>query len=217
MFERKIYKQYAKKQLEGRKKIPAMATLIAGLISILLTSTSSLSDSLGTGPLVTVIALLTIAINGILQTAQCHLYLEYFKTRDKLPFSEFLKGFSYWINGTLGALWYALWVFLWSLLFIIPGIVKAFSYSQIYFILAENPEIEISKAMKISRIMTKGFKGDLFVMVLSFIGWEILSCFTFEILQLWLTPYKKMSFANAYKNMKMQALRSGVLTAEDFN
>ncbi len=212
MFERKLYKQYAKKQLEDRKKIPAMATLIAGLISVLITSTSTL-----TGPFVTIIGLLTIAINGILKTAQCHLYLEYFKKHDKIPFSEFVKGFSYWINGALGALWFTLWVFLWSLLLVIPGIVKAFSYSQIFFILAENPDIEVSKAMKISKIMTKGFKGDLFVMVLSFIGWEILSFFTFEILQLWLTPYKNMSFTNAYKNMKMQAIRSGVLTAEDFN
>lgn len=212
MFERKLYKQYAKKQLEGRKKIPAMATLIAGLISVLITSTSTL-----TGPLAPIIGLLTIAINGILKTAQCHLYLEYFKNHDKIPFSEFVKGFSYWINGALGALWFSLWVFLWSLLLVIPGIVKAFSYSQIFFILAENPDIEVSKAMKISKIMTKGFKGDLFVMVLSFIGWEILSFFTFEILQLWLTPYKNMSFTNAYKNMKMQAIRSGVLTAEDFN
>ncbi len=213
MFERKLYKLYAKKQLLGRKKIPVIATLISTLISLLISSTSCTYSS----PLSTVFFILTVAINGILQIAQCNLYLEYFKTHEKLPFSAFSKGFSYWINGALGALWYCLWVFLWSLLFIIPGIVKAFSYSQLFFILAENPEIEVSKAMKISNVMTKGFKGDLFIMHLSFIGWAILSCLTCGILWLWVIPYQKMSFTNAYKNMKMQAIRSGVLTQEDFN
>ncbi len=113
-------------------------------------------------------------------------------------------------------LWYSLWVFLWTLLFIVPGIVKAFSYSQMFFILAEYPDIGVRKAMQISKTMTKGNKGDLFVMCLSFIGWEILAALTCEIGSLWLRPYETMSFTNAYHAMKAHAIQAGDLTEEDF-
>lgn len=159
---------------------------------------------------------LTVVITGILTLAECSLYDRYFNTLEKISFSEYLQGFSRWLTGALAALWFSLWVFLWSLLFFIPGIVKAFSYSQMFFILAENPKIGVAKAMRISKVLTKGYKADLFVMGLSFFGWNLLSIFTFGILQLWIQPYEYMSFTNAYKSLKMHALRSGTLSESDF-
>lgn len=161
--------------------------------------------------------LISVAISGVLLMAYAFLFLQYFRRpQDKIVFKDFLKGFSLWISGILSIFWYSLWVFLWSLLFVIPGIVKSISYSQMFFIIAENPKISVRKAMQISKVMTKGFKGDLFVMGLSFIGWEILCVLTFFILQLLVTPYEMMSFTNAYKDLKAQAIRRGILTAEDF-
>lgn len=245
MFERAHYKQLAKRQLKGRRAVPALATLITLLIFAFLCSTREFRwqrnqvtpyTHLASGYIWepgldehewtyfqsaagsdVFLSFITISIAGILVLAQCYLYGEYFRTTGKIGFSEFLKGLSLWIKGALAMLWFVLWTFLWSLLFLIPGIVKGFSYSQMFFILAETPDIGVTKAMRLSRAMTKGFKGDLFIMCLSFLGWEILSIFTLGILQLWIIPYQYMSFTNAYKDMKAQAIRTGVLLSEDFN
>ena len=63
--------------------------------------------------------------------------------------------------------------------------------------------------------ITKGHKWDLFVMSLSFLGWEILSLFTLGILQLWLSPYKNMTYINAYHSLMKEAIESGRLKPED--
>ncbi|WP_149555059.1 DUF975 family protein [Treponema pectinovorum] len=163
-----------------------------------------------------IFSIIMVCILGILNLALCHLYNEYFKDAGKIPLSRWLQGFSYWFKGALSMLWYSLWIFLWSLLFFIPGLVKAFSYSQMFFIIAENPKISVAKAMRLSKVMTKGFKADLFVMYLSFILWDFLSVCTGGILVLWVHPYKKLSFLNAYKDLKIHAIRAGLLSPEDF-
>lgn len=237
MFNRQLYKQTAKKQLASRKTVPVLATLITMAFLVILGSGSEIqSTAVSNAPyengtvwdMQTVLfcfsstatellfSFLTLVITGILTLAECSLYDRYFNTLEKISFSEYLQGFSRWLTGALAALWFSLWVFLWSLLFFIPGIVKAFSYSQMFFILAENPKIGVAKAMRISKVLTKGYKADLFVMGLSFLGWNLLSMFTLGILQLWLQPYEYMSFTNAYKSLKMHALRSGTLSESDF-
>lgn len=65
--------------------------------------------------------------------------------------------------------------FLWTLLFIVPGIIKSFSYSQTYFILMDHPDYSASKAIKESKQLMKGHKWKLFLLGLSFIGWWLLS------------------------------------------
>ncbi len=164
----------------------------------------------------TILLLVNFFINGAVLMAFSLFFVKMFQTTQKLSFSEFISGFSKCISGFLGLLWFTLWTTLWSLLFIIPGIVKAFSYSQMFFVMADNPKISVTKAMKISKIITKGNKGELFVMALSFLGWDILCAFTFGILSLWINPYKMMSYTNAYYAMKVQALKQGELTPEDF-
>lgn len=237
MFNRQLYKQTAKKQLASRKTVPVLATLITMAFLVILGSGSEIqSTAVSNAPyengtvwdMKTVMfcfsstatellfSFLTVVITGILTLAECSLYDRYFNTLEKISFSEYLQGFSRWLTGALAALWFSLWVFLWSLLFFIPGIIKAFSYSQMFFILAENPKIGVAKAMRISKVLTKGYKADLFVMGLSFFGWNLLSIFTLGILQLWIQPYEYMSFTNAYKSLKMHALRSGTLSESDF-
>ena len=96
----------------------------------------------------------------------------------------------------------AIFITLWTCLFIIPGIVKCFSYSMSFFILRDNPGIGASEAITRSRQMMYGHKGQLFYLVLSFIGWGILCCFSFGIGFLWLVPYMALSVANFYEDLK---------------
>ncbi len=84
----------------------------------------------------------------------------------------------------------------------IPGIVAALSYSQAFYILAENPGIGALEAIRISKRMMYGYKGKLFLLYLSFIGWAILSALTLGIGYLWLIPYVSTTLANFYEEVK---------------
>ncbi|MFQ8925384.1 MAG: DUF975 family protein [Hominilimicola sp.] len=62
----------------------------------------------------------------------------------------------------------AIYTFLWSLLFIIPGIIKSFQYSMIPYILAENPAMDRRRAFEVTKSLTDGNKGRIFLFSLSF-------------------------------------------------
>lgn len=102
----------------------------------------------------------------------------------------------------------SLFTFFWSLLFIIPGIIKSYSYSQAYFINYDDynktgVEPGYMNAITKSRQLMDGHKGKLFLLDLSFIGWHILALITCGIGYLWLTPYiqaTKVAFYNDLKN-----------------
>lgn len=72
-------------------------------------------------------------------------------------------------------LYQALFIFLWSLLFIIPGIIASFRYSQSFYVLADDPSKSIRECVDESKFMMKGNKGKYFLLCLSFIGWMILA------------------------------------------
>lgn len=95
-----------------------------------------------------------------------------------------------------------LFTFLWSLLFVIPGIIKAYSYAMAMYILAENPEMPALEAIDKSKEMMNGHKMELFVLYLSFIGWGLLCAVTFGIAAIWVIPYMNATMANFYKSIK---------------
>ncbi|MBQ2932577.1 MAG: DUF975 family protein [Clostridia bacterium] len=91
---------------------------------------------------------------------------------------------------------------LWSLLFVIPGIVKAYSYSMAYYILAENKGMPALEAIRRSQEIMDGHKMDLFVLSLSFIGWNILGIITFGVAYIWVAPYMLATLTNFYNEIK---------------
>lgn len=95
-----------------------------------------------------------------------------------------------------------LYVALWSLLFIIPGIIKEYSYIFAPYILADNPELTPREAIEKSKQMTEGYKFDLFVLNLSFIGWILLIPLTAGIAGIYVLPYMNVTIANAYNSLK---------------
>lgn len=163
------------------------------------------------------LAIITLGIIGVILIAYTSLFLSLAKSREEQPFSAFLAGFNLWLKGMLGMFWSFIWIFLWSLLFIIPGFVKAYAYSQIFFILAENPKIGVCKAMRLSKEITRGYKGDLFILDLSFIGWALLTSLTGGLLGMYTMPYMQMTKTNAYLVLKAMAIKSGRLSEYDFN
>lgn len=97
----------------------------------------------------------------------------------------------------------SMYTFFWTLLFIVPGIIKAYEYRMIPYILAENPGIDSREAFAMSRQMMDGNKWDAFVLDLSFLGWNILSVFTCGILSVfYVNPYIYMTDAELYVALK---------------
>ncbi|MDD6308854.1 MAG: DUF975 family protein [Clostridia bacterium] len=99
-----------------------------------------------------------------------------------------------------------LFTFLWSLLFIIPGIIKSYSYRMAMYVLAENKGKSALACINESKEITKGYKADLFVLDLSFIGWSLLCCVTFGIALIWVMPYIQTTYVNAYNSLKKPTL-----------
>ena len=87
---------------------------------------------------------------------------------------------------------------LWLFLFIVPGIIKAYEYSMIPYLLAENPNLSADEAFSLSKQMTTGQKADLFVLDLSFIGWIILGLICCGIGILFVLPYPQAARAEVY-------------------
>lgn len=105
-----------------------------------------------------------------------------------------------------------LYVLLWSLLFVIPGIIKSYEYMMVPYILAENPGMRGEEAFLISRQMMDGKKAKVFVLDLSFIGWQILSLVTCGILGTFMVnPYYYATQAEVYFANKAEAYQKGYI------
>ena len=96
-----------------------------------------------------------------------------------------------------------LYTILWTLLFIIPGIVKAYEYRMIPYILSENPNMDKNEVFAMSKQMMTGNKWKAFVLDLSFILWDLLGACTCGILHIfYIEPYKRLTDAGLYQALK---------------
>lgn len=103
---------------------------------------------------------------------------------------------------TLAFFMQSLFTFLWALLFYVPGIIKALSYSMMGFIMMDHPEMNWQSALNESKQMMAGHKADLFVLLLSFIPWMLLVSVTCGIAALYVYPYMYTTIANFYRSLK---------------
>ncbi|MFV0465032.1 MAG: DUF975 family protein [Lachnospiraceae bacterium] len=96
-----------------------------------------------------------------------------------------------------------LFQFLWTLLLIVPGIVKAYEYRMINYILSDQPQLGRKEAFRMSKEMMHGQKWRAFVLDLSFLGWDLLSFFTFGLLSIfYVNPYRNQTNAELYLALK---------------
>lgn len=108
-----------------------------------------------------------------------------------------------------------LYTVLWSLLLIVPGIVKSYEYSMIPYILAENPQIDSSRAFAVSRSMTNGEKAAIFILDWSFLGWMILGVMACGVGTLFVAPYIQATYAELYEVLKYKAITIGATGVDE--
>lgn len=178
----------------GVQTISSMVLFIIQVIYNLYIGTSFNSISILFYIILMIVNTIVISLIGFGKTSY---YLK-ISRNDEVNYKELFNKFELCIPYILIYLITGLFVFMWSILFIIPGIIASFSYTLVYYIKLDNPNMNTFEVINKSKQMMKGYKLDYFILELSFIGWEILGIFTFGLLHFWLTPYKKVTLANFY-------------------
>lgn len=128
-------------------------------------------------------------------------------SRSKIPtIADIFYGFNHFVTALCTMLCALVFVILWSLLLIVPGIIAALSYSQIFYILADDSSLGALEAIKKSKKLMEGNKWKLLTLSLRFLGWGILCIFTCGIGFLWLLPYMQTTKAKFYDDIKNGAV-----------
>ena len=93
-------------------------------------------------------------------------------------------------------------IVLWSLLLVVPGIIKAYDYFMVSYLLGENPNLSTDEALQMSKEMMHGHTWDTFVLQLSFIGWDLLAAFTLGLVHVfYVTPYRNLTMAALFEKL----------------
>lgn len=150
-----------------------------------------------------------IFVGNVIEVGKCRFFMEsrYYPSGFSTLFSGFKGNYK---NVVSGMLLYRLYIFLWSLLFVIPGIIKAYEYRLVPYLLAENPDMPIQRALDLSSRLTDGEKGDLFLLDLSFLGWLFLGMLACGLGVLFVTPYIEATNAELYTYMREKAFSLGL-------
>ncbi len=157
----------------------------------------------------------TIFLLNIITVGLRKMFLKARITR-KADIGDMFSMFSSYSSTMRTMFFYDLYIWLWSLLFIIPGIIKTYSYYMVPYILAENPDISTERAFEISKRTMDGEKGKAFYMHLSFIGWYILGFCACCIGIMFVNPYANATYAEFYAYVKQKSLATGIATPADF-
>tara|TARA_B110000196_G_scaffold320016_1_gene340067 strand:+ start:2353 stop:2979 length:627 start_codon:yes stop_codon:yes gene_type:complete len=107
-----------------------------------------------------------------------------------------------WVNAILAYFMMGVLVAVGFILLIIPGIIVALMFSQVFFIMGEDNEISAYDALVKSMNMMKGYKWKFFRIALRIIGLAILCIFTLGIGFIWLLPYQNVVYAKFYDDIK---------------
>lgn len=146
--------------------------------------------------------IITIFIIGPLYVGCRYLFITALRGRTSISYVG--RGFSHnYLRNVSTIFLRDIFIFLWSLLLVIPGIIKAYEYLMVPYIIADDPNIDRRTAFRLSAQMMYGNKLNAFVLSLSFIGWELLSALTFGVLELfYVGPYRELTYAALYEKLK---------------
>lgn len=169
-----------------------------------ITALTTLSRSFGNTTIsIGGLGLVQLILGGVIQLGYTKYLLKQHDRQDT-SVSDLFSEFERFGQGFAQKFLRGLYCFLWGLLFIIPGIVKSYSYAMTPFILAEHPQLTAQEAISASKDMMEGHKWELFVLRLTFIGWNIVAALTMNIGNLVLNPYKNAAEAAFYRKISRQ-------------
>ncbi|MFI3168036.1 MAG: DUF975 family protein [Bacillota bacterium] len=153
-------------------------------------------------------SILTLVVSGPLAYGLYHLFTDILRTQD-MKISTMFVGFKRFGSTFLLGLLQSVFTLLWCMLLIVPGFIKAVAYSMAFFIQRDNPEMSANECLQASIRLTKGHKGKIFMLQLSFVGWYLLASLPFIFIDIpyiyitligfvFISPYMTMSMARMY-------------------
>lgn len=114
-----------------------------------------------------------------------------------------LDGFGFFFKIILLSIVESVFIALWSLLLVFPGIIASYRYRMAIYLLVDDPGRGVMECLRISKEMMKGHKWELFVLDLSFIGWNLLAMLPVIgwAVQIWTMPYINLTYALYFENL----------------
>jgi uncharacterized membrane protein len=153
--------------------------LYLGLIALLdLASTLAIGDTdvtaLFSNPLGLFVIILTNLLSLILGVG-VYLYCFGVRRGERMEYLTLFDGFSFAGKVLLLYIVEYFFIFLWMLLLIVPGFIALYRYRFAVLNLCENPSLGVLEAIEMSKRQTYGYKGQLFTLDLSYLGWGLLA------------------------------------------
>jgi len=140
-------------------------------------------------------------LEGIFVVGFCSFYLSIAQGK-AADLSDLFSGFKR-LGTCIGAFCLmGLFILLWSFLLVLPGIIAAFRYAMVFFIIADDCTAGPLEAIRKSKQMMKGNKWKFFCLHWRFLGWTLISLLTCGIGFLWLLPYMQTTLACFYEDVK---------------
>lgn len=129
-------------------------------------------------------------------------YLKISRDEEDVPLDVIFDGFKLFGKALGAYILIGIAVFIGMLCLIIPGIIIALGLSQTFFILADDPDMDVMDALKYSWELMDGHKADYFVLILRFFGWIFLGVITLFIGFFFVVPYMYTTFAKFYNSIR---------------
>ena len=199
MMRAKDFRAQARAALRGKWGVAVAVGLVANILSggIGITNTGSVGaegylDFAGHDAWIMALtiaiasALLSLLIGGAVQMGWARFNTKLIKGQD-VRFGDLFSQFHRLWTCICMNLVMGFFIILWSLLFIIPGIIAAYRYAMVPYLMAEFPDLGVMDAMRESKRLMKGNKWRLFCLELSFLGWGLLGSLTI-VGSLWVVP-----------------------------
>ena len=209
-------KEDAKKSLKGKYSDAIIMIIVYGLIAGAIAGICGYIDgALGLTQEQTIVmfgqelkstnpgiftALSSIVITCLFYFGMLSFYYKVSKN-EKVTWKEMFGKMNMFLDFFVISLLVSIFTTLWSILFIIPGIIASFAYSQVYLVKLNDPDLGYMEAIKKSKEIMKGHKMEYFLLNLSFIGWILLGVLTCGILYFWLMPYMSVTQCNFYNKI----------------
>ncbi len=205
----KQYRDQAWNALQIKWNAAALTMFVISVIAIVFNVPSSLSDVLGWAPKITlsvsgVCTLVSILLIAPLQWANENALLDVVREPNTRVFSVTWDNFKREFAALVPSYVLAFLVILGigAITLGIGAIIFGLAYAMVPFVIHDNPEIGVVDALRASREMMKGHKGELFVLYLSFIGWFLLGIITCGIAFFWIQPYMYAAEAAFYEDIR---------------
>ena len=190
IIDRARLKEETRELLRTAQVSPKGMTALYLLVSLALHMVGNLGGGLtggSAGLLGTFVYVLASLIDWVLG-AGFVLYCMAVRRGERAEYLTLFDGFSFVGKAiALNIVLYIL-IFLWSLLFIIPGVIAGYRYRFALYNLYENPDIGILEAISMSKRQTMGYKGQLFLLDLSYVGWVLLASLPLIVMEFLQSP-----------------------------